>query len=55
MVHAASQQAGEDNQRIQSLLEKAQYIYEQLSTFNELNGPESDSRSVLKICFTKRD
>ena len=44
MVHAASQQAGEDNSRIGILLDKAQYIYEQLSSFKNNFGDSSDTR-----------
>ena len=49
MVHAASLQAGEDNDRIKGLLEKAEYIYTQLSQFkdNLKNADNSDRLTEL--------
>lgn len=49
MVHAASLQAGEDNDRIKGLLEKAEYIYTQLSQFkdNLKNADNSDRLNKL--------
>ena len=49
MVHAASIQAGEDNDRIKSLLAKAEYIYTQLSQFKDNLKNGDNSQRLIKL------
>ena len=49
MIHAASQRANQDNDRIKFLIEKADYVYKQLSKFKEATKNQVGDKYVYYI------